>query len=265
MDAPTQKLVDISDSDAARNSIADLILEQGHWATQVFQRYDREQVQAIVDAVAACIEENAARYAEWAVRESGFGVVEDKTLKNRLTGKPLVDFYRNDDFINPQIDSVAKIVRIPRPAGVVFALAPSTNPIATINFKVLIALMTRNAIVVSPHPAVRECCTDAVRTLAACAVAAGAPQACIQVIEKPTIPLIDCFMKSSKTNLILATGGTAMVRAAYSSSNPAIGVGPGNVPVFVDDSADLKKAAQRIVDSKSFDNSVLCTNESVMI
>lgn len=265
MEPQIHALVDISESEAARNSIADVILEQGHWATEVFQRYDRDKVQRIVEAVANCIEDNAARYAEWTVEESGFGVVADKTQKNRLTGRPLVDFYKDEDFVNPQVDKGAKIVRIPRPAGVIFALVPSTNPIATINFKILIALMTRNAIVVSPHPAVRECCTDAVKKLAQCAVEAGAPQACIQVIENPTIPLIECFMKSAKTNLILATGGTAMVRAAYSSSNPAIGVGPGNVPVFVDESADFKKAAQRIVDSKSFDNSVLCTNESVLI
>ena len=125
--------------------------------------------------------------------------------------------------------------------------------------------MTRNAIVLCPHPAARECSIDAARTLAEAAEAAGAPEAVIQVIERPTIPLINEFMQSDKTDVILATGGTAMVRAAYSSSNPAIGVGPGNAPVLVDGSADIAAAARHIVDSKGFDNSVLCTNESVLI
>ena len=147
----------------------------------------------------------------------------------------------------------------------IFALVPSTNPIATVYFKVLCALMTRNAIVVSPHPAARACCVDAARTLAEAAVEAGAPEGAVQVLEEVSLPLVDEFMKSDGTDVILATGGVAMVRAAYSSSNPAIGVGPGNAPVYVDESADLKEAAGHVVDSKSFDNSVLCTNESVLI
>ena len=147
----------------------------------------------------------------------------------------------------------------------VFALAPSTNPIASVYFKVLSALMTRNAVVFTPHPAARKCCIDAVETLTAAAVEAGAPDGIIQVIRKPSVPLIEEFMASDKTNVILATGGTAMVRAAYSSSNPAIGVGPGNAPAFVDATADLKQAAKNLVESKSFDNSILCTNESVVI
>jgi acyl-CoA reductase-like NAD-dependent aldehyde dehydrogenase len=175
------------------------------------------------------------------------------------------EHYRDWNFVDPRIDAATKIVEFPRPAGVIFALIPSTNPIATINFKALIALMTRNAIVISPHPAARACCVDAVRTLAQAAEAAGAPEGILQVVETPSIPLIDQFMQSPRTDLILATGGTAMVRAAYSSSNPALGVGPGNAPVYVDASADLKHAARCIVESKSFDNSVLCTNESVVI
>ena len=117
---------------------------------------------------------------------------------------------------------------------------PSTNPIATVYFKVLCALMTRNAIVISPHPAARACCVDATRTLAEAAVEAGAPDGAVQVLEEISLPLVDEFMKSDRTDVILATGGAPMVRAAYSSSNPAIGVGPGNAPVYVDESADLK-------------------------
>jgi acyl-CoA reductase-like NAD-dependent aldehyde dehydrogenase len=148
---------------------------------------------------------------------------------------------------------------------VILALTPSTNPVSTVYFKVLLALLTRNAVVVSPHPLAQECCTDAARVLAEAAVAAGAPDGVVQVVEAPSIPLIEALMTDERTDVILATGGVGVVRAAYSSGNPAIGVGPGNVPVLVDATADLKRAAEKLVTSKAFDNSVLCTNESVLI
>jgi len=147
----------------------------------------------------------------------------------------------------------------------VLALAPSTNPIATVYLKTLFCLMTRSVVVLSPHPMAREVSSHAARTLAAAAVEAGAPDGAIQVVDHPSVPLINALMTDTRTDVIVATGGTAVVRAAYSSGNPAIGVGPGNVPVLVDATADLAKAAKRIVDSKSFDNSILCTNESVLI
>jgi acyl-CoA reductase-like NAD-dependent aldehyde dehydrogenase len=265
MDPAIKSLVDISGSEASLRASADMMLERARWAGEMFQRYDRARTYAIAEAVAEAAHAKAGEYAEWAVRETGFGVAAHKKIKNEQTSIPLVRHYRDWDFVDPRIDAATKIVEIPRPAGVIFALIPSTNPVATINFKALIALMTRNAIVISPHPAARACCVDAVRTLAQAAEAAGAPEGILQVVETPSIPLIDQFMKSPKTDLILATGGTAMVRAAYSSSNPALGVGPGNAPVYVDASADLKDAARCIVESKSFDNSVLCTNESVVI
>ncbi len=265
MEPQIKTLVDIAGTKADLRGRADMMLERARWAGQVFQRYDRRATMAIVDAVAKAAYANAAKYADWAVEETGFGVPAHKKLKNELSSTALVDFYRNDDYVNPQIDSAAKMVKIPRPAGVVFALTPSTNPIATLNYKILLALMTRNAIVISPHPAARHCCVDAAHTLMAAALEAGAPDAIIQIVEEPSIPFIEEFMASPKTSVILATGGNAVVRAAYSSSNPAIGVGPGNAPVYVDPSADIDKAARRIVDGKSFDNSILCTNESVVL
>jgi len=265
MEPQIRTLVDISESPAALKGRAEMVLEHARWATTVMQRYDRESTMNIVDAVASRAYEIAGALAEWAVRETGFGVAEHKKLKNQMTAMPLVDYYRGQDFVNARIEESRKMVKIPRPAGVIFALTPSTNPIATLNYKVIITLMTRNAIVISPHPAARECCIDAAAKLSEAAVTAGAPEGIIQIIEEPTIPLVEAFMSSEKTNVILATGGAAMVRAAYSSSNPAIGVGPGNAPVYVDRSADVNLAAGRIVESKSFDNSVLCTNESVLI
>ncbi|NMM43634.1 aldehyde dehydrogenase family protein [Rhodospirillaceae bacterium KN72] len=257
--------MDISASPVALKAKAELVLDRGRWASQVFQRYDRDRTMEIARHVAQVAHAKAKEYGEWAVKETGFGVAAHKALKNELSSIPLVDFYSDWNFVDPRLDERTGVVEIPKPAGVVFALAPSTNPIATIYFKVLASLMTRNAVVISPHPAALECCVDATKTLAAAAEEAGAPEGIVQVVEQVSLPLVDEFMKSPKTDVILATGGTPMVRAAYSSSNPAIGVGPGNAPVFVDATADVKDAARHIVDSKSFDNSVLCTNESVLI
>jgi acetaldehyde dehydrogenase / alcohol dehydrogenase len=242
-----------------------VMLERARWAARAFAGYDKPSVDRIVTAVARVAAENAVRYAEWAVRETGFGVAEHKALKNVACSTGLAGAYAGHDYVSPRADAAEKILSIPRPAGVVFALTPSTNPVATVYFKILLALMTRNAIVISPHPMARECCADAARTLAAAAVAAGAPDGVVQVVEEPTLPLIESMMADPRVDVIVATGGTPVVRAAYRSGNPALGVGPGNVPVLVDRTADLESAARQIVDSKSFDNSILCTNESVLI
>ena len=193
------------------------------------------------------------------------GVAEHKLIKNRACSRGLVERYAGHDYVSARVHPETKIVELPRPAGVVLALTPSTNPIATAYFNVILALMTRNAVVVSPHPLAREVTADAVRTLAEAAVSAGAPDGCLQVVEEPTIPLIEALMADPTTDVIVATGGTAVVRAAYRSGNPAMGVGPGNVPALVDHSADLAAAAERLAESKAFDNSILCTNESCAI
>jgi acyl-CoA reductase-like NAD-dependent aldehyde dehydrogenase len=241
------------------------MLERARWASRAFATYDQASVLAIVEAVTSAAEENAQRYAEWAVRETGFGVVEHKLVKNQLCSRGILDAYREHDYVTPRVDAALKMVELPRPAGVVLALVPSTNPISTLYFKILLSLMTRNAVVLSPHPFAKQCCADAARLLGDAAVAAGAPDGVVQVVEEPSIPLIDALMTDERTDVILATGGVAVVRAAYSSGNPAIGVGPGNVPVLVDGTADLARAAEKLVASKAFDNSVLCTNESVLI
>jgi acyl-CoA reductase-like NAD-dependent aldehyde dehydrogenase len=240
-------------------------LQRAHWAASEFASYDRASVLRIAEAVAATGHARARHYAEWAVRETGFGVVEHKVIKNEACSAGILDRYRDEDLVSPRIDPDNKIMSLPRPAGVVLALTPSTNPVCSVYFKVILAMMTRNAIVISPHPMARECCTDAAESLAAAATAAGAPDGVIQVIAEPTVPLIEALMSDPATSVIVATGGTAVVRAAYQSGNPALGVGPGNVPVLVDASADLAAAARHIAESKAFDNSVLCTSESVLI
>jgi acetaldehyde dehydrogenase / alcohol dehydrogenase len=250
---------------AEHRARATTILDRAHWAASEFATFDRARVQAIARAVADVGFASAQRYAEWAVRETGFGVVEHKRIKNELCSRGLYEHYESSMPVEIRIDHERGVVEVPRPAGVVFALTPSTNPVSTVYFKVLLAVMARCAVVVSPHPFARECCVDAVRTLAAAAGEAGCPDGAIQVVEHPSLDLIDAYMRHPRTDVILATGGTAVVRAAYSSGNPAIGVGPGNAPAVVDASADLRKAAQALIDSKTFDNSVLCTNESVIV
>lgn len=244
---------------------AKLKVERSRWAAVKLQKLDREATRQIVDAVAAAAYAKAQFYADWAVRETGMGVAAHKRLKHEACSRGLVEIYGGDDFVSPRIDARRKIVELPRPAGVIFALIPVTNPVATVFFKTLMALMTRNAIIISPHPGAREVCADAAKMMEEAAGAAGAPDGAIQVIEEPTIPLIERLIADERVDLVVATGGPAVVKAAYRSGNPALGVGPGNAPVLVDDSADLKAAARRIVTSKSFDNSILCTNESTLL
>jgi acyl-CoA reductase-like NAD-dependent aldehyde dehydrogenase len=251
--------------DEAQLARARMMLERARWAAAAFARLDRDATHRIAKAAADAGFAKAQHYAEWAVKETGFGVVEHKKIKNELCSRGIFEYYRNEPLVGIKIDAGRKIVEVARPAGVVFALTPSTNPVSTVFFKIMIALLSRNAIVISPHPMAKACCADAARCMAAAAAAAGAPDGTVQVIEEPSIPLISGLMSDPRTDVILATGGSPMVRAAYSSGNPAIGVGPSNVPVLVDATADLPKAAKRIVASKSFDNSVLCTNESVLI
>mgnify|MGYP000849073418 FL=1 len=235
------------------------------WAARYYKSFSRDAVMAIAEAMAKAGFAKAAEFADLAVSETGYGVVEHKTLKNQLCTHALLDHYRDFDLITPRIDAQRKIVELPKPAGVVFALAPATNPVATVYYKAMLAVLSRNAIVISPHPAAKRVSLQAAQHLAKAAEAAGAPSGLIQCIEEPSIPLVQDIMASDKINVIIATGGTAMVRAAYSSGNPALGVGPGNAVAYVDVTAKVDAAARCLVDSKSFDNSVLCTNESVVV
>ncbi|MCX6434236.1 MAG: aldehyde dehydrogenase family protein [Actinobacteria bacterium] len=241
------------------------MVERAEWAARAFARYDIESVRRIAKAAAEAGAAHAKRFGDDAVAETGFGVAEHKYLKNISCSTGIWEMYKGHDYVSPRVLEQQKIVEIPRPAGVVLALTPSTNPVATAYFKVLSALLTRNSIIVSPHPYAKKVSAEAVRVMSEAAVAAGAPDGCIQVVEEPSIPLITALMTDDRVAVVVATGGTAMVRAAYRSGNPALGVGPGNVPVLVDASADVTMAARRIVASKSFDNSILCTNESVLI
>ncbi|WP_374653667.1 aldehyde dehydrogenase family protein [Dongia sp.] len=244
---------------------ADLMLQMAEWAAAAFARFDRGRIEKIARAAADVAFAHAGELAEAAVKETGFGVAAHKKIKNELTSRGLFDLYSKEDFCSARIKAELKMVELPKPAGVIFALTPSTNPVCSVYYKVLMALFTRNAIILSPHPTAKGCSVKAAKLMAEAAEQAGAPVGIIQIIEQPNLPLIDYVMKSPRIGVILATGGTPMVRSAYSSGNPAIGVGPGNAPALVDESADLNEAAKRIVLSKAFDNSILCTNESVVV
>ena len=156
----TEPLIKVPDVQFER---AKLMLDRASWAAAKMQKLDRATTRRIVDAVAAAGHAKAQAYAEWAVRETGMGVVEHKRIKNEASTKGLVELYGNEDFISPRIDPVKKIVELPRPAGVIFALIPVTNPVSTVFFKTLLALMTRNAVILSPHPQAKACCSDAAR------------------------------------------------------------------------------------------------------
>jgi acetaldehyde dehydrogenase / alcohol dehydrogenase len=166
---------------------ARMMLQRARWAATSFAEYDRERTQRVVEAVADAAYQNAERFAIEAVEETGMGVAEHKRRKNEACSRGVVERYANEDFVGVEVDAAAKIVAVPKPAGVVLALTPSTNPISTVYFKVLLSLMTRNAVVVSPHPLARKVSADAVHLLARAAVAAGAPDGCLQVVEEPPI------------------------------------------------------------------------------
>lgn len=241
------------------------LLDRAEVAAKEFSGYSTDQVEQILEALGRICEEKAEFYAEWTVRETGFGDVADKTVKNSSCSVGTIQGENPADYILPKVDHEQKIISFPKPAGVVVALVPCTGPIMTVFYKAIISMMTRNAVILCPHPAAKECSAHAARLLAEVAESAGAPKDAIQTLDDPNIPLVTQLMQSPRTNLILATGGPGMVHAAYSSGTPAIGVGPGNVTCYVHESADIDTAAAQIVFSNSYDNALPCTCESVVL
>lgn len=230
-----------------------------------FSHFNTGQVERIVNAVVEAAAEKAEFYAEWAVRETGYGNVEAKVAKNLATSVGLRDTYDVAEFVEPRVDLEKKLIAIPKPAGVVLAPMPCTNPIMTVNFKVIANLVARNAVILCPHPAAKECCTHAAHFLAEVAESVGAPKGCVQILEEPSITVVNMLMQDPRTALIMATGGPALVNAAYSSGNPAVGVGAGNVAAYVDETADIEKAGADVVVGNSFDYGLPCTCESVVL
>lgn len=242
------------------------LVAQAQAAQRIWAKASQEDVDRVCAAMARVAFEESARLGQMAHDETGYGVPEHKRLKNELGSRMVWESIRDIKTCGViSSDETRGIVEIASPVGVVVALTPSTNPTSTVMFKILISVKTRNGIIISPHPSAVKCCVETTRLMANAAVAAGAPAGLIGILERVTLAGTQELMGHKATSLILATGGTPMVRAAHSVGKPAYGVGPGNVPVYVDRSADLAQAARLIVASKAFDNSTICATEQSVV
>lgn len=226
----------------------------------------QEQVDRICAAMAEAAFNNAKSLAEIAVQETGYGRVDHKVIKNQFSSKMVWDSIRDVKTVGViRRDEQRKIVEIGWPFGVVAAFTPSTNPTSTAIYKILISVKARNSIVLSPHPSAVKCTSETVRVMADAGEREGMPKGLVSTLQTVTVPALNELMKHWAVSLIVATGGSAVVGAAHSSGKPAIGVGPGNVPAYVDRSADVVKAARDIVNSKTFDYSTICSSEQSII
>ena len=233
-------------------------------AQQVFATYTQEQVDKIFLAAASAANKARISLAKMAVEETGMGVVEDKVIKNNYAAEYIYNAYKNTKTCGIiEEDKAFGIKKIAEPIGVVAAVIPTTNPTSTAIFKCLIALKTRNAIIISPHPRAKNSTIAAAKLILEAAVAAGAPEGIIDWIDVPSLEMTNMVMKEA--DIILATGGPGMVKAAYSSGKPALGVGAGNTPAIIDDSADILLAVNSIIHSKTFDNGMICASEQSVI
>jgi len=231
-----------------------------------FKEYSQSQVDHIVNAMALAAQNHAERLARLAKEETGYGKWEDKVVKNIFASKFVCDSIKDMKTVGViHEDKDNRVIEIAVPVGVVAGLIPSTNPTSTTIYKALIALKAGNAIVFSPHPSAKNCIAETAKILSDTAVASGAPDGIIACLNLPTMQGTQALLTHKDVDLILATGGEAMVRAAYSSGTPAIGVGPGNAPAFIERSADIPLAVKRIVESKTFDNGVICASEQSII
>lgn len=239
-------------------------LERTRAAQREYAKYSQEQVDRIFLAAASAANKARIPLAKFAVEETGMGVVEDKVIKNNYAAEYIYNAYKNTKTCGViEEDKSFGIKKIAEPIGVVAAVIPTTNPTSTAIFKCLLALKTRNAIIISPHPRAKNCTIAAAKLVLEAAVAAGAPEGIIDWIDVPSLELTNMVMKEA--DIILATGGPGMVKAAYSSGKPALGVGAGNTPAIIDDSADLILAVNSIIHSKTFDNGMICASEQSVI
>ena len=242
------------------------LVKRAKAAQAEYASFDQSSVDGIVKAVAQACAAEAERLAKAAEEETGFGVWQDKVLKNRLASTMLYEHIRDMKTVGVLSEDRANgIMEIGVPMGIVAALIPSTNPTSTTIYKSLIALKSGNAIVISPHPNAKNCIVEAWKVIVNAAKAAGAPDGLVACIQTPTMEGTQALLKHRDIGIILATGGEAMVRAAYSSGNPALGVGPGNGPCFIEKSADIPTAVRMVIESKTFDNGTICASEQSIV
>jgi acyl-CoA reductase-like NAD-dependent aldehyde dehydrogenase len=233
-------------------------------ALEEFRGFTQEQVDKITEAMTVAGVANERYLAEFAVEETGIGNVEDKVIKNHFGTQVVYDYMKDGKSVGV-IDETDGIISIAEPFGVVAAVTPTTNPTSTTMFKSLIALKGRNVIILAFHPRAQKCSAAAAQIMLDAAVAAGAPANCIQWVTAPSIEATDALMKHPDVAIVIATGGGAMVKAAYSSGHPALGVGPGGVPVFIEKTANLRMAVDDVIASKTFDNGTICSSDQSVI
>ena len=255
-----EKTYEVVDSvNALEAKLAELRRAQREFAT-----FSQEKVDEIFKAAAIAANKQRIPLAKQAVEETGMGVVEDKVIKNNYAAEHIYNAFKNTKTCGIiERDEEFGTIKIAEPIGVIAAVIPTTNPTSTAIFKTLIALKTRNAIIISPHPRAKQCTIAAAKVVLDAAVKAGAPEGIIAWIDVPSLELTNTVMKEA--DIILATGGPGMVKAAYSSGKPALGVGAGNTPAVIDDSADIKLAVNSIIHSKTFDNGMICASEQSVI
>jgi acetaldehyde dehydrogenase (acetylating) len=241
-------------------------VEKAYSAWLEYRTFSQEQIDAVVERVGAAARANAKRLADMAVEETGYGNAKDKYIKNLLCADLLPRRMRGMKTVGVLRElPEEKVVEIGVPMGVVAAILPTTNPTSTAIYKILISLKAGNAIVLSPHPRAHQCTCATAAILYQAAVEAGAPEGIIQCVDNASLEATNALMRHERTGVILSTGGAAIVKAAYSSGKPAFGVGPGNVPVLIDTSADLEDAIAKVVAGKSFDYGTICSTEQAIV
>src|SRR3954469_9376650 len=255
-----------SDRDLASIAEARALARRAKKAWQQLAEFTQEQIDAVVDAMAAAAAAQAEAFARLAVEETGYGIVADKIQKNLFASEKVYGFIRPMKTVGviARHDDT-RVIDIAEPFGVVAAVVPSTNPTSTAIYKILIAIKARCAIVLSPHPSAVKCITRVAELMNEAAMKAGAPDGAINWMTTVTLEGTQELMKHRDVAVILATGGMGLVRAAYSAGKPAYGVGPGNAPAYIERSADVKKAVRDIVTGKTFDNGVLCSSENSVV
>ena len=246
--------------------MVDNLVKRSHVALDQMANFTQEQVDKICEAVATAGEQNAYPLAKMAVEETKRGVVEDKTTKNMYASENIWNSLRHENTVGViEEDKELGLTKIAEPKGVIAGVTPVTNPTSTVIFKAMLALKTRNTIIFGFHPQAQKCCVETGKIIQAAAVAAGAPKDAIQWIEEPSLDATTDLMNNPGVQTILATGGPGMVKAAYSSGKPAIGVGPGNGPSYIEKTANIDRAVYDIVLSKNFDNGMVCASENSVV
>src|SRR3954449_1372108 len=254
----------MADKDLVSVQQARDLVESAHRAHAQVAEFDQAKIDRICEAMARAALGEAARLGAMAVEETGYGVPDDKREKNRFAAEDVWNYFRGLRTKGIVSDS-KDVVEIASPRGVVAGIIPSTNPTSTAIFKILIAIKSRNTVVLSPHPSAAKCINETARVMREAGVKEGLPADAIGCMSTATIEGTETLMKHKQTAVILATGGIGLVRAAYSSGKPAFGVGPGNVPVFVERSANVPKAVQDILTGKCFDNGTICASEQAIV